>query len=49
MQKMPPMITKPNGLLSNNDIDKKYLVFQEKTKELLKEAEGAEIGDGNQF
>lgn len=32
---MPPMITKPNNLLNNGDLDEKYRVFAEKTKYLF--------------
>jgi len=32
IERMPPMITKPNNLLNHGDLDDKYQVFLEKTK-----------------
>ncbi len=33
------MITKPNNLLNNGELDQKYSYFQDKTKEIFNEAE----------
>eukprot|EP00347_Sterkiella_histriomuscorum_P002593 403367545 len=47
IQKMPPMITKPNSLLNGGEIDKKYQIFQEKTKQIYDEADEDLYGDSS--
>ncbi|CDW89871.1 UNKNOWN [Stylonychia lemnae] len=49
ISKMPPMITKPNSLLNGGEIDKKYQIFQEKTKQIYEEADEELYGDNSQI
>ena len=43
------MITKPNSLLNNGEIDRKYEIFQEKTKQIYDEADEDLYGDSSQI